>query len=95
MNLPAHLVAVYEPVNFSAPLSWCGVACRLVRVRIGLPVAGSAAPRPFSLLALLPLGDVEDVPPFIRLGAEFLNVNRASVQLSSTPCEGQLVIPYP
>ena len=84
----------YDVVNFSAPLSWCGVACRLVRVRIGLPVAGNPAPRPFKLLALLPLGEVPDVPPFIRLGAEFLQANRASVQLSSAPCAGQLVIPY-
>jgi hypothetical protein len=95
VNLPPNLAAVYDVVNFSAPLSWCGIACRLVRVRIGLPVAGSQTPRPFQLLALLPLGQVEDVPPFIRLGAEFLHANRASVELSSSPCAGKLVIPYP
>jgi hypothetical protein len=53
-----------------------------------------AALRPFDLLALLPLAEVEDVPPFIRLGAEFLHANRASVELSSCPCAGRLVIPY-
>lgn len=94
VNLPPNLFAVYDMVNFSAPLSWCGVACRLVRVRIGLQVVGSPVPRSFQLLALLPLGEVEDVPPFIRLGAEFLHTNRAGVQLSSAPCMGQLVIPY-
>jgi hypothetical protein len=27
-------------------------------------------------------------------GAEFLHATRASVRLSSVPCEGQLLIPY-
>src|SRR4051812_22200180 len=33
VNFASNLVAVYEPTNFSAPLSWCGVPCQLVRVR--------------------------------------------------------------
>ncbi len=93
LNAPAPVVALYEPVPFSAPLSWCGVECRLVRVRIGLPIEGSPAPRPFSLLALLPLRGMKDMPPLIRLGAEFLHANRTSVHLSSVPFAGQLVIP--
>jgi hypothetical protein len=91
---PEGRTIVYEPVVVSAPPSWCGVPCRFVRLRIGLPVVGSSSPRPFRLLALLPLAEIEDIPPMLRLGAEFLHANRASVSLSTTPCEGQLVIPF-
>jgi hypothetical protein len=94
-NLPRELAAIHDPVPFDAPLSWCGVPCRLVRVRIGLPILGSLVARPFKLLALLAEREVEDTPPLLRLGAEFLHANRASVQLSASPCEGRLVIPYP
>ncbi len=83
-----------DQVSHDYPLSWLGIPCELVRLRIGLPVLGSATPRPFRLLALLPTRDVEDMPPCIRLGTEFLQATRASVQLSSSPCEGRLVIPY-
>jgi hypothetical protein len=88
------LLARSDFVDHPYPLSWHGIPCALMRVRIGLPVLGSPIPRPFKLLALLPIEDVEDVPPFIRLGAEFLQANRVTVQLSSSPCEGRLVIPY-
>jgi hypothetical protein len=81
-------------VGHDYPLSWLGVPCELVRLWIGLPVLGSTTPRPFRLLALLPTRDVEDVPPCIRLGTEFLQANRASVELTSSPWQGQLVIPY-
>ncbi len=94
LNASRDLVGVYDSVSFSASLSWCGAPCRLVRLRFGLPILGSLAARPFQLLALLPHRNVEDVPPFIRLGAEFLHANRASVHLSSSPCEGRLVIPF-
>jgi hypothetical protein len=30
----------------------------------------------------------------MRLGAEFLHANRASASLSSSPWQGQLIIPY-
>lgn len=74
-------------------LSWFGVPARLIRVRLGLPVVGRSEPRPFTLLALLPLREVEDVPPLLRLGAEFLYSQRAEVHLSADPCEGRLIIP--
>ncbi len=84
---------IIERIDYPYPLAWCGVRCGLARLRIGLPVVGSGPPRPFRLLALLPLRPIEDVPPFIRLGAEFLHANRASVQLSTAPCGGRIVIP--
>lgn len=67
----------------------------LVKVRIGLPVIESPTPRPFTLLALLPLRHVEDTPPFLRLGTEFLMTHRASVRLTTNPARGEMVIPYP
>lgn len=86
---------VYERIDHDAPLSWFGVPCVLVRVRLGLPVLGSPTPRPFSLLALLPLRRVKDTPPFLRLGTEFLYAHGASVRLTTSPPRGELIIPYP
>jgi hypothetical protein len=83
-----------EPADWPHALAWYGVPCELIWIRIGLPVLGSAAPRPFKVLALLPTRDVDDAPPLLRLGAEFLQANQASVHLTSSPCEGRLVIPY-
>jgi hypothetical protein len=91
---PEGSTIVYDPVAVSALPSWCGIPCRFVRLRIGLPIVGSSSTRPFRLLALLPLEEVNEVPPMLRLGAEFLLANRASVSLSTIPCQGQLVIPY-
>jgi hypothetical protein len=72
---------------------WWGVPCRFVRVRIGLPVLERSSPRPFVLRALLPLRDVEDVAPFVRLGGNFLYDNHARVELESVPSRGRLLIP--
>jgi len=72
---------------------WWGVPCRFVRVRIGLPVLEQPFPRPFTLRALLPLRDVEDALPFVRLGGNFLYDNHARVELESVPPRGRLVIP--
>jgi hypothetical protein len=72
---------------------WWGVPCRFVRIRIGLLVLEQAFPRPFTLRALLPLRDVEDVAPIVRLGANFLYDNHARVELESVPSRGRLVIP--
>jgi hypothetical protein len=71
---------------------WWGVPCRFVRVYLGLPVIEQSTPRPFVLRALLPLRDVEDVAPGIRLGAEFLYANHARVELESAPARGRLLI---
>jgi hypothetical protein len=95
LTQPQSLGIVCEDVEHTVPLSWCGVPCRLVRIRIGLPVVDSPSPRPFTLLALLPTEEVEDVPPILRLGAEFLTAHKASVRLFSAPCTGDLIIPYP
>jgi len=72
---------------------WWGVPCRFVRVRLRLPIVGSSNPRPFLLRALLPLREVEDAPPFIRLGGNFLYDNAARVTLESDPWQGKLIIP--
>jgi hypothetical protein len=74
-------------------LVWWGVPCRFVRVRMRLPVVGTAIPRLFTLRALLPLSEVEDVPPLIRLGANFLHDTSARVELDSNPWQGRLLIP--
>jgi hypothetical protein len=80
-----------------APLAvvptWFGSPCTPIYVRIGLPVVGQSIPRPFRLLALLPLQDVDDAPPLLRLGAEFLQATGANVELTANPCEGRLIIP--
>jgi hypothetical protein len=72
---------------------WWGVPCRFVRVRMRLPVVGATMPRPFVLRALLPLREVEDVPPLIRLGGNFLYDNSAQMELDSNPWQGRLLIP--
>jgi hypothetical protein len=95
LNASSEIQVARDLIDHRYALSWCGVPCGLVRLWIGLPIAGTDTPRSFRLLALLPIHEIEDVPPFIRLGAEFLHAKRASVQLSSSPCEGRLVIPYP
>jgi hypothetical protein len=41
----------------------------------------------------LPLEPLTDVPPFIRLGAEFLHANRARIELNTDPFGGQLIVP--
>jgi hypothetical protein len=86
---------IYEAIpTLSLIPWWYGVPCSLVRVRLGLFVVGSAVPRPFTLRALLPQRELDDVPPFLRLGAEFLHANNVNVQLSSRSCEGRLLIPF-
>jgi len=72
---------------------WWSVPCRFVRVRMRLPVVDAALPRPFVLRALLPLREVEDVPPLIRLGGNFLLDNAGRVELDSNPWQGRLLIP--
>lgn len=89
----AALRVVAESVPFPSRLAWNGIPARLVQIRIGLPILGSLQPRPFRLLALLPLRRVEGVPHYLRLGAQFLHAYRAEARLSAEPCEGRLIIP--
>lgn len=87
------VLAIADPVPHTGSLAWHGIPCQLVRIRIGLPVVGQPTLRPFRLLALLPTRPVRDVPPFLRLGAEFLHANNASVRLAVRPARGELIIP--
>jgi hypothetical protein len=73
--------------------TWFGVPCRFVQARMGLPILGSPVPRVFSLLALLPAREIEDMPPFLRLGAEFFATNDATLSLPWDKDSGELVIP--
>jgi hypothetical protein len=84
---------VTEAVPYPANLVWSGAPARLIQVRLGLPVLESSEARPFRLLALLPLREVEGVPRLLRLGAEFLYAQQAEVHLSADPCEGRLIVP--
>jgi hypothetical protein len=94
--LPTHedeFTVIYEEEASAEPYIWWGVPCRFVRLYFGLRVLERPTPRPFTLRALLPLRDVEDTIPFIRLGAEFLYANQAGVELESVPWRGRLIIP--
>jgi hypothetical protein len=76
--------------------TWFGIPCRIGRVTMWLAVQEAAGPyREFSLLALFPRHDLEDAPPFIYLGTQFLLEYRAELRLdcSSPTAEGRLLIP--
>ena len=76
--------------------SWFGIPCRLGRVTIWLPVLEGPAPlRDLSLLALFPRGELEDSPPFVQLGTQFLLEHRAElcVDYTSPNGDGRLLIP--
>jgi hypothetical protein len=51
--------------------------------------------RAFPLLVLLPKRDLEDAPPFIHLGTQFLLEYKAALHLdcSATDQPGKLIIP--
>jgi hypothetical protein len=90
----ASISILYEPEDvYSGHHVWWGVRCRFVRIYIGLPVLEPPTPRPFVLRALLPLRDVEDTVPFLRLGCNFLTDYGARVELQSAPASGHLLIP--
>jgi hypothetical protein len=76
--------------------TWFGVPCRVGRVTIWLPILEGPAPlRALSLLALFPREEVDDMPPFIQIGTQFLLEHRTELHLdySSPAGEGRLVIP--
>jgi hypothetical protein len=75
---------------------WFGVPCRIGRVTLWLPVEETPGTyREFLLLALFPRREVEDGPPFIQLGTQFLLEYGAELHLDCSPpiSEGRLVIP--
>jgi len=86
-------VKIYTEVVAGDPPSWFGVPCNFIRVRLGIPVIGSPSPRLFWLLALLPSREIEEMPPFLRLGAEFFTTNNATITLPWDTANGALVIP--
>jgi len=76
--------------------SWYGVPCRIGRVTIWLPILEGPAPlRPLPLLALFPREEVEDAPPFVLLGTQFLLEHRAELHVDCSSLAGRccLVIP--
>ncbi len=76
--------------------TWRGVPCRIGRVSLWVPSEETAGLlRELSLLALLPRHEVEEVPPYVLLGTQFLIEHRAQVVLDgSVPgAVGKLVIP--
>jgi hypothetical protein len=76
--------------------TWFGVPCRIGGVTIWLPTLEGPAPlRSFPLLALFPRQDIEDAPPFVHLGTQFLLEHRAKLSLnaSSPTGVGRLVFP--
>jgi hypothetical protein len=77
-------------------MTWFGVSCRVGRVALWLPIEENPGEyREFALLALLPKHDVEDAPPYIHLGMQFLLEQKGQVFLDcSTPAaEGRLALP--
>lgn len=76
--------------------TWFGVSCKIGRVVLWLPSDDEPGVyRDFSLLALLPREELEDAPPFIHLGAQFLLEYQVQIQLdwSSLHSVGKLLIP--
>jgi hypothetical protein len=75
--------------------TWFGVACRIGRATLWLPIQENpGAFRSFSLLALLPQQELPDAPPYVYLGAQFLLEHQVQVALDgASPVSGRLVIP--
>jgi hypothetical protein len=76
--------------------TWYGIPCRIGRVTLWLPIEENpGAYHQFSLLVLLPRDELEDAPPFVHLGTQFLLEYQAQVVLDSSSLSntGRLVIP--
>jgi hypothetical protein len=76
--------------------TWFGIRCRIGRATLWLPIQEYPGQyRELSLLALLPRQDLEDAPPFILIGTQFLLEHEARIELdcSSVKSRGRLVIP--
>jgi hypothetical protein len=75
---------------------WFGIPSRIGRVTVWLPVqevVGSY--RSFSILVLLPKDDLQDAPPFIHVGAQFLLEHQARVMLDGGSGDSHLLFPDP
>jgi hypothetical protein len=76
--------------------TWFGVHCRIGRAGIWLPALDEPGTyQDFALLALFQRRDLDDAPPFVQLGTQFLLEYAAAVHLdcSSRAGEGRLVVP--
>jgi hypothetical protein len=76
--------------------TWYGIPGRVARVTIWLAIRDEPGTyQEFSLLALFPRRDLEDAPPFVHLGTQFLLEHTAAIHLdcSSPAGEGRLVMP--
>ncbi len=76
--------------------TWLGVPCRIGRATLWLPVDEEPGRhRDLSFLALLPRHDLDDAPPFIQIGTQFLLEHRIQTHLdaTSTVSPGRLTIP--
>jgi hypothetical protein len=76
--------------------AWFGIPCRIGRARIWLPIEENAGElREFEILVLLPKRELDEAPPFIHLGTQFLLEYHSQVVLdgSSPTTPGRLVIP--
>lgn len=97
-TIRAHLDLVIAPVpgwKGHVP-TWFGVGCRVGRVELWLPVEETPGQyRRFSLLALLPRHHLDDAPPFIHLGTQFLLEYRAHVRLDCSSVGGQGLLDFP
>ncbi|MCI0458967.1 MAG: hypothetical protein L0Z62_18570 [Gemmataceae bacterium] len=76
--------------------AWYGIACRIGRVSLWLPIEENPGElRELALLTLLPKQDLEAAPPYIQLGTQFLIEYNAQLALDASTLHagGQLVIP--
>ena len=76
--------------------AWYGVACRIGRVSLWLPIEENPGElREYSLLTLLPRQDLEDAPPYVQVGTQFLLEYKARVELDSSTVNagGRLMLP--
>ncbi len=74
--------------------AWHGLACRLGRAELWLPVEEADLPlRPFSLLVRVPSSDPPGALPYVLLGTQFLQEHRARIELDAGTGIGRLTIP--
>jgi hypothetical protein len=69
--------------------TWFGIPCRIGRARIWLTfVEGPGVYHEFGLLALFPRHDLQDAPPFVQLGTQFLLEYAGAVHLDCSSLSG-------
>jgi hypothetical protein len=89
------LAIVSEPGWKGNVPTWFGILCRIGGVRLWLPILEEPGVyHEFGLLALFPQHDLEDAPPFVQLGTQFLLQHAGALYLdcSSPSVECRLVL---